>query len=45
MFLWGQLILEIRQNFLHKYLDLEFIVEYLYRVLSVPRTSASCAES
>ena len=34
-----------RIKFLFKYLDLEFIVEYLYRVLSVSRTSVSCAES
>ena len=26
-------------------MDLEFIVEHLYRVSSVPRTSVSCAES
>ena len=34
-----------RIKFLRKYLDLEFIVEHLYRVSSVPRTSVSCAES
>ena len=34
-----------RTNFLHKYLDLEFIIEHLYKVLSISRTSASCAES
>lgn len=34
-----------RIKFLRKYLDLEFIVEHLYRVSSAPRTSVSCAES
>jgi len=34
-----------RVKFLCKYLDPEFIVEHLYRVLSVSRTSVSCAES
>ena len=33
-----------RTKFLCKYLDLGFIIEHLYRVLSISRTLASCTK-